>query len=420
MNENCFIENNSRKKVKNIFSRELNTNFHMFQKQIPFTNNIIKKSIKTLYLSGNLDSIKSEKNLKTGISKKTKNLIYSKLFNSYSLNSSTNISSNIIKNNYEDKINYRRKLKALIDEFQLNHKFHMEFEKKYGLDKIKKIRFRNKSSLGLTIKDNKTLFEDNIKLDENNKVNSKKRLINEPTNNIEMNKILINNFGLTRGITEMNIGYSKKLAKIGNKYLNILEEMKRKRTKIKLNNFNKLKKSLKNCEDYVPSKEEENILSNNIENIWEKTFFKGEYKSNRISNEEFKYFIKQQKSKEKKKIRSNSENFANIIMGINEDPYEIPDIRDNLFPSNRSNISKCNLKRVSSLIHRLKEERKYFNDGILNIKPELIKKVQKKHEDQLFLILRNLGPPKFLLNKFKKSTISQFKSAIGNGFGLPK
>ena len=107
-------------------------------------------------------------------------------------------------------------------------------------------------------------------------------------------------------------------------------------------------------------------------------------------------------------------------MGINEDPYEIPDIRDNLFPSNRSNISKCNLKRVSSLIHRLKEEREYFNDGILNIKPKLIKKVQKKQEDQLFLILRNLGPPKFLLNKFKKSTISQFKSAIGNGFGLPK
>ena len=111
MKENCFIKNNSRKKVKNIFSRELNTNFHMFQKQIPFTNNIVKKSIKTLYLSGNLDSIKSEKNLKTGISKKTKNLIYSKLFNSYSLNSSTNISSNIIKNNYEDKINYRRKFK---------------------------------------------------------------------------------------------------------------------------------------------------------------------------------------------------------------------------------------------------------------------------------------------------------------------
>ena len=114
MKENCFIENNSRKKVKNIFSRELNTNFHMFQKQIPFTNNIVKKSIKTLYLSGNLDTIKSEENFKTGISKKTKNLISSKLFNSYSLNSSTNISSNIIKNNYEDKNNYRRKLKALI------------------------------------------------------------------------------------------------------------------------------------------------------------------------------------------------------------------------------------------------------------------------------------------------------------------
>ena len=90
-----------------------------------------------------------------------------------------------------------------------------------------------------------------------------------------MNKLLINNYGLTKGLTEMNLDYSKKLSKIGQRFLNIMENMKIKRTKVRIDNFDKLKESMYYLDkDYIPTEDEVNLLSNNKSSLWEKNIFK--------------------------------------------------------------------------------------------------------------------------------------------------
>ena len=235
-----------------------------------------------------------------------------------------------------------------------------------------------------------------------------------------MNKILINNYGLTKGLTEMNLDYSKKLSKIGQRFLNIMENMKIKRTKVRIDNFDKLKESMYYLDkDYIPTEDEVNLLLNNKSSLWEKNYFQKHYLNGKITNEEFEKYYIQFKKNQKKKIKLRSKHVANIIKNSDEKPYEKPDKKKNIYPSSKSQISKINLNRVTRLLNTIRNGEDYERVELINIRGDKLKNEQKNQEDKLFLTLHNLGPPNFISSKFRNKTVSKFNCISGDYFGIP-
>ena len=101
-----------------------------------------------------------------------------------------------------------------------------------------------------------------------------KKLLQKPTNNVEMNKVLINGFALNQGNTSMSIDYSKKFSDLHEKYYHIMENMKEKKISVRIENFEKLKSSKKTSIKFL----------SNIKQLskWEKEYFKNEYNNDKM------------------------------------------------------------------------------------------------------------------------------------------
>ena len=448
MYEKYIKESGSKKKNKNFYSLNIKSNFHFFKKYIPINHVTNKLKANTnINLTNELETIQSEQNRKKHIVPKnlfrTKHLLnFSKTVNSFSSETSTttigiNQSHINKKNNEDDKTDFHKKIKNIINEIESKHKSELNKYKNgiYNLGiKGNKLKIKIDNSFQISMKKNKSsIFQKMTKLipnkDQNKKeksvenkikIKKKRKKIFEPTNNIEMNKLLINNYGLTKGLTEMNLDYSKKLSKIGERFLNILENMKMKRTKVRIDNFHKLKESMYNLDkDYIPTEEEVNLLSNNKSNQWEKNFFQKHYLNDKNINEEFDKYYFQYKINQKKKIKLQSKQIANIIKNNDDKPYEKINKKKKIYPSSKSQISKMNLNRVINLLNTIKKGEDYQREELLNIGADKLKKEQKKQEDKLFLTLHNLGPPNFISSKFRSKTVSKFNCVSGDYFGIP-
>ena len=318
----------------------------------------------------------------------------------------------MIKTNKKiEKNKFKKRIKDLVKEIsRKRNKSETEIPSLINL-KNKSIKLNQK----LKIKSGKTnsIFfqkEEIIK----NAFRENLRLQNKPKNNLELNNILINGFGLNGTVHPSSINYSKKLSEISEKYFNILELMKVNRTKLQLENFEKLKHASDNEANKKKSKD---LMSNSQKDeIWIRKFFQKQYKD-KITNEIFEKFKSNEILRYKKKIKENSERFTDLIFKLDCEPYEEKNEDENNYDSTREPISFRNLQRVLRLKAIQRSGKDYEeNDYGLEINDKL-RSESNDYEDMLTLSLEKLGPPKFLKTVFKTSTVRKFQTVSGNLFG---
>ena len=193
--------------------------------------------------------------------------------------------------------------------------------------------------------------------------------------------------------------------------------MKRKRTKIQLENFEKIKQALDNQVNIKKSKEIQ-ILSNMYkDDKWVKKFFQSQYNNDKISNSDFENFKNNEILKLKKKFKENSEKFADLICKMDSEPYEVKKEDEKNFDSSKEPISFKNLQRVVRVKGIRKTGKDYENNDFgLEVNAKL-KQEADENEDFLTLTIEQLGPPKFIKTVFKSTTLRKFQIVSGNLFG---
>ena len=275
-------------------------------------------------------------------------------------------------------------------------------------------RFKLKTSSGY--RNTQNIFfqkEDIIK----NTLKENIKFQNQPTSNLELNNILINGFGLNGSINPSSVNFSKKLSKISEKYFNILESMKRKRTKIQLENFEKIKQALDKESNIKKSKEIQILTNMYKDDKWVKKFFQSQYNNDKISNSDFDNFKNNEIIKLKKKFKDNSEKFADLICKIDSEPYEEKNEDEKNFDSSKEPISFRNLQRIVRLKGIRKTGKDYEkNDFGLEVNDKL-KQEADETEDFLTLTIEQLGPPKFIKTVFKSTTLRKYQIVSGTLFG---
>ena len=235
---------------------------------------------------------------------------------------------------------------------------------------------------------------------------------NQPTNNIELNKILINSFGFNE-----SLNFSKKMYTMSEKYYNILEIMKKRRTKLQIEHFDRVKYYLQCKKNGKKTKEILYSSTAHKEDKWAKKFFKTQYKDDKLSNYEYEIFKMSQKMKLKKKIHRNAEKFSNLILKMDSEPYEMKNSNENNYDSSKEKVSFKNLDRVVRLRGIQKTGKDFENNDFGLEVNEKIKEENNKVKNMLILTLEQLGPPKFIKSHFKSSTIRTYQTVSGNLFG---
>lgn len=331
---------------------------------------------------------------------------------------------NSLNTKNELKKDFKRQITGLVFEMENYHKSQLKgrgflkLKKENSLDNEKKkdkfnstqtiIRVdkrRLKTQITKKNLDKLIGFQKDIIKDE--VLSQNKKLLQKPTNNVEMNKVLINGFALNQGNTSMSIDYSKKFSDLHEKYYHIMENMKEKKISVRIENFEKLKSSKKTSIKFL----------SNIKQLskWEKEYFKNEYNNDKMSNYEFSLYRNNKKKEIEKEIQSKSRDYANIIFAINCDEYEEINKKEDVYESTNGLVSFRNLQRVVKL--RNIQKNKEDQEDELNITPSQIRKDRQKDAGKIILTLNNLGPPKYIKSHFRGMTLRKFQSISGNFFG---
>ena len=235
---------------------------------------------------------------------------------------------------------------------------------------------------------------------------------NQPTNNIELNKILINSFGFNE-----SLNFSKKMYTMSEKYYNILEIMKKRRTKLQIEHFDRVKYYLQCKKNGKKTKEILYSSTAHKEDKWAKKFFKTQYKDDKLSNYQYELFKINEKRKLKKKIHLNAEKFCDLILKMDSEPYEMKNTNENNFDSSKEQVSFKNLDRVIRLRGIQKTGKDFENNDFGLEVNEKGKEENNQVKNMLILTLEQLGPPKFIKSHFKSSTIRTYQTVSGNLFG---
>ena len=243
-------------------------------------------------------------------------------------------------------------------------------------------------------------------------------LIKKPTNNIEMNNLIINSFSVGHN----HIEYSKKLYDLNEVFFSLLENMKQRRAEIDIARFEKAKKKYTDYETYkdfnkIYNFNELNYQRNNRDK-WEKKFMLDQYEF-KIPESEFKKFKKFQKNQRKKDFIEASKKLSDLITKLDADEYEYPDDITLNYKSTRSYISPKNFKRISRLLKIVKTNEDEEQTGNIVLKADMLKKEQRNIENEMINIIGKSEKTRFVKNIFKPKTIVKYKSISGNYFGLP-
>ena len=237
-------------------------------------------------------------------------------------------------------------------------------------------------------------------------------LVKKPTNNIEMNNLIINSFG----VGNAHIEFSKKLYDLNEVFFSLLENMKIRRTEIDIARFEKAKRKYEN-KDYHKINFESYYQRNNRDR-WEKRFMLDQYEY-RIPEKEFQKFKRYERAKDKKIFMENAKKLSHLITKLDADEYEAPDEVTHNYRSTKSNISSINYKRISRLLKILKNNEDEEQTGNIILKADYLKKEQRINENQMINIIGKSGKPRFVKNLLKPRTVNKYKSISGNFFGLP-
>ena len=150
---------------------------------------------------------------------------------------------------------------------------------------------------------------------------------------------------------------------------------------------------------------------------WVKKFFQSQYNNDKIPNIDFDNFKNNELLKLKKKIKDNSEKFADLICKIDSEPYEEKNEDEKNFDSSKEPISFRNLQRIVRLKGIRKTGKDYEkNDFGLEVNDKL-KQEADETEDFLTLTIEQLGPPKFIKTVFKSTTLRKYQVVSGTLFG---
>ena len=329
---------------------------------------------------------------------------------SYSLNSST-FSTDILKNqiskivkdiskNHKNRINLSTNDSKIIP--KISTKYYLKKDKNKSIDYYAK-RKKNKLLNLLNKEGSLNNFLKSMKIKTTyNFFKARKK----PKNNLEMNKLLINSFGLNKKTPNE---FSKQLYTLNENFISAMKKMKKEKAQIENKNFDEKRNSNTSSLSLEIMKEDEKI--------WEQKFMENMYKTKLFENEfnNFKHILKM---KQKKNIIKHSKNLADIILSLNLDEYEHPNVYS-IFKSSGNYISISNIKRIIKMDKLMKDikDREQFNVIELNI--DQLKKYQKKSEEEGVLAIKRAGKPRFVKTKFKQKTINKYKGVSGEFFGLP-
>ena len=237
-------------------------------------------------------------------------------------------------------------------------------------------------------------------------------LVRKPTNNIEMNELIINSFGFGMN----HIEFSKKLYDLNEVFFSLLETMKKKRTEMDIARFEKTKRKYEDKDQHDINFELYNQRNNRDK--WEKKFMHDQYEY-RIPEKVFQKFKRQQRAEIKKNCIDNAKKLSYLITKLDADEYEIPDDVTHNYRSSKSNLSCVNLKRISRLLKILRTVEDEEKTGNIIIKADYLKKEQQSIENGMINIIGKSGKPRFVKNLLKPKTVNKYKSISGDFFGLP-
>ena len=235
-------------------------------------------------------------------------------------------------------------------------------------------------------------------------------LIRKPTNNIEMNNLIINSFGAGYNHNE----FSKKIFNLNETFFALLENMKQKRSEMDIAKFEKeknkyIKKGFQkqNYEAYFQKRDR-----------WEKKFMHDQY-IYRIPETEFKKFKKFKQNELKKQIVKDSQKLSELLTNMDAEEYEFPDTISKYFKSTKNSISIKNVKRIYRVQKIIKNIEDEEQTGKIIIKADKLKKEQRNIETEIISAIGRSGKPRFVKTLFKPRTIRKYKGISGNYFGLP-
>ena len=226
----------------------------------------------------------------------------------------------------------------------------------------------------------------------------------KPKNNLEMNNLLINSFGLNKG----NLNeFSKQLYTLNENYFSVMKKMKKEKAEMESRNFEERRNSRSNSLSFEIKEEKERE--------WEKNFMNNIYK-NKLSESEFNNFKEMNRICHNNNIIKHAKNFADTIMNINLDEYEYPN-EFHVYKNYKKYISINNINHISKMEKLMKdvEEREKFD--VIDMNLEQLKNIQKKSEAESMLAINRAGIPKFIKTKFKRSTILKYKGVSGEFLG---
>ena len=442
--ENNSMENIGRNKNKQI----LNLNNKADDTKIESENkNYSVKKLNNNYKSNrnnNFSKLKSKTVEKHNVNKISYNSPKIRKRNNFSYRNNTNIIS--YKNNIKRKTNNNRyrtcltegnknknsilklkksdsflhtKVTNLIKELNLkkNSDFYIFKQDENADNSHKMIKIKTKDARGKLVnllnRPGESINDENIKYFSKKKIqrNENPILIRKPTNNIEMNNLIINSFGAGYNHNE----FSKKMFNLNETFFMLLENMKQRRAEIDIAKFEKEKN--KYIKKGFQKKNYDAYFHKNRDK-WEKKFMHDQYQY-RIPEKEFRQFKKSKQIQMKKQIIKDSEKLSQLLTNMDAEEYEFPDTNSKLYKSTKNSISIKNVKRIYRVNKILKTIEDEEQTGKIIIDANKLKKEQRIIQSEIISAIGRSGKPRFVKSLFKPKTIRKYKGISGNYFGLP-
>jgi hypothetical protein len=330
-----------------------------------------------------------------------------------------NRKKNYVLNSKKSDSFLHMKVTNLIKELKLTKNSDLYILKQEGNNekKTKKRKNRTKEGRGKLVsllnRPNKTQNNENISIFPKKKMhkNEYPMLIRKPTNNIEMNNLIINSFGAGYNHNE----YFKKMFNLNETFFALLENMKQRRAEIDIAKFEREKNK------YIQKgmeKQNYDSYSQKNRDKWEKQFMLDQYQY-KIPEGEFKKFKKMKQIEMKKQIIKDSQKLSQLLTNMDAEEYEFPDAISKYYKSTKNSISIKNVKRIYRVNKILKNIEDEEQTGKIIFDANKLKKEQKKIETEIFCVIGRSGRPRFVKNMFKPKTIRKYKGISGNYFGLP-
>ena len=417
-NNNIYLKKKENKKYKYSFNLDKRNNYLANIKSKTTEKNYANKSLK-LNQKYNFFS----HNYYINNSFKNKNKIKSDKNNRYytCLTEGNKKKHSILNSKKTDAV-LRTKVSDLIKELNLKKNTEYYILKRQEMaEKNQKMNIKNKSKdvrgklVSLLNKpgENQNQDVENINYYSKKKIQRGENpmLIRKPTNNIEMNNLIINSFGAGYNHNE----YSKKIFNLNETFFNLLENMKQRRAELDIAKFEKEKN--KYIKKGFQRQNFDIYVQKNNRDKWEKKFMHDQYHY-KIPEKEFKLFKKDKQNELKKQIIKDSQKLSELITNMDAEEYEFPDANSKYYKSTKNSISMKNVKRIYRVQKILKNIEDDEQTGKIIINADKLKKEQKKIETEIVCAIGR-GKPRFVKSLFKPRTIRKYKGISGNYFGLP-